>query len=111
MNIREKMIKFREEHLLTIKDMADRCGVSNDIIGMVEKGEVTHPTIVAKIAEGYGLTDLEAEELMPKNRRPHGPEYDPYKYVVEPPINISVKRKHDVYDDYIHETHTRKGQY
>lgn len=84
MNVREKMIKFREEHLLTIKDMADRCGVSNDIIGMVEKGEVTHPLLVAKIAEAYGLTDLEAEELMPKCRRQHDPEYNPTKYVIEP---------------------------
>lgn len=111
MNVREKMIKFREDHLLTIKDMSDRCGISNDIIGMVEKGDVTHPFLVAKIAEAYGLTDLEAEELMPKNRRPHDPEYDPDKYVFEPGLHISVKEKTDVYDAYVKETHTRKGQY
>ena len=57
---------------------------------MVERGHVTHPNIVKKLKKLYSLTELEAEELLPENRRKHGDCYDPDKYVHEVDRNISL---------------------
>lgn len=113
MDTRSKMLQFRKDHHLSIRDISDRIYVSSDLIGMVEKGEVTHPLIVQKLASAYGLSNLEAEQLMPKNHRPHDPEYDPLKYVVSPPTQISYKTVRTVYDDYISDKANMngKGQY
>lgn len=104
---REKMVEFREKYGLSIRQMAEICGTSSDILGMVEKGDVTHPKIVERIRKGYKLTDLEAEELLPINRRPHGGDYDPDRYVTEiDPTMTAIIPKQSVIDAYIMEHRT-----
>lgn len=80
-SVREKMIQFRQKRGYTRKEMAYLCDTSSDIIGMIENGDVTHPKIAERIGEVYGLSKEEIYELMPENRRPGSPEYDPDKYV------------------------------
>lgn len=95
----------------TYDAISKKIGVSRGLIGMVEHGDVTHPKIVAKLQEFYGLTDLEAEELLPKNRRPHDPEYEPDKYVAEvdrnpqPPI---MAPKQELVERYMTEHHSEQ---
>lgn len=54
---------------------------------ILEAGAVTTPKLVVRIAQEYGLTDLEAEELMPLHMRPHGGDYEPDRYVIKTPVN------------------------
>lgn len=81
MEVREKMRKWREEQNLTYKDLSNRSGVSSDLIGMVENGDVTHPLIAKQLQELYSLSDEETLMLMPKIHRPNDPEYEPDRYV------------------------------
>lgn len=81
MEVREKMRDYRKGLGLTVRQMARMCHISETLMGMVENGYVTHPKIAARIQEKYGLTDLEAEELVPVIHRPHGGGYDPERYV------------------------------
>lgn len=83
MTTREKMVKFRESKGLDIRDMAYRCRIGPRLMEILEEGGVTTPRLVPQIAEQYGLTELEAEDLMPEHMRPHGPDYDPDRYVVQ----------------------------
>lgn len=84
------MKKWRVDRQLSYKQVSELCGVRQVLIAMVENGEVTHPIIVEKLKKLYSLTDAEAEELLPKNRRPNDPEYEPDKYVV--PVNRGSDR-------------------
>lgn len=81
MTVREKMVYIRERRGLSKKQMAGYCGVSETLLGMVEGWAVTHPNAVRRIQVAYGLNNLEAEELLPMNRRPHGGDYDPDRFV------------------------------
>ena len=83
MDTREKMREWREAMHASYDMISKKIGVSSGPIGMVENGCVTHPKIVEKLQNFYGLTDIEAEELLPKNRRPNDPDYDPDRYVSE----------------------------
>lgn len=85
MTVREKMVAKRTGWGLTRKNLADEIGISQDLLGMVENGDVTHPNIVEKIKEAYELEDEEAELLLPINRRPNGGKYDPDQYVAQHP--------------------------
>ena len=76
------MIKFRTDNNLSYEFISQKTYVSPTLIKMVENGQVTHPDIVESLRRFYKLTKLEAEELLPKNRRKHDPEYDPDKYVI-----------------------------
>ena len=80
LNVREKMIKWREKNKVSIKDLSLQSGVSTDLLGMVERGHVTHPAIAKKIGRVYGLNEKETWELMPENHRPNSPRYDPDMY-------------------------------
>ena len=90
MNARERMKNYRCSFGLTIEEMAQCCGISGALLAMIEDGDVTHPNIVHKIQKVYNLSDLEAEELLPENRRPHGGKYDPDKYVLPIEQDISI---------------------
>ncbi len=85
------MIEFRLKNKLDYKGLSRLCGVSSSLIGMVEHGDVTHPNIVEKLKKLYSLTDEQAEELLPKHRRPHDPEYEPDKYVSEADKGVAVR--------------------
>lgn len=82
MTVREKMIDIRTRNGLSLTQLSKACGVSELLLGMVEGGNVTHPLIVSKIQKAYGLSDEEAEELMPENHRKSSDNYEPDKYVV-----------------------------
>lgn len=84
---RQKMIDYRNEHYITLEKMSRRVHVSEGLLGNIEDGWVTHPNIVERIQREYGLTDIEAEELLPENRRPSSPNYEPCRFVVEPNVN------------------------
>ena len=85
MGTREKMIKYRIDHNLPYDYISQKTGISVHLLTLIEDGYVTHPLIVNRIKDFYSLTDLEAEELLPKNRREHDSEYEPDKYVVPVP--------------------------
>lgn len=76
------MIKFRKDHNLPYDYISQKTGVSVHLLTMIEDGQVTHPLIVESLQKFYKLTKREAEELLPKNRRKHDPEYEPDKYVI-----------------------------
>lgn len=79
------MIKYRIDHNLSYDYISRKTGVSVHLLTMIEDGQVTHPSIVESIRQFYKLTKKEAEELLPKNRREHDPEYEPDKYVIPIP--------------------------
>ena len=84
MSAREKIKRDQHARYVTDdKNCALECGMSEVLFKMVKNGEVTHPNIARRIQKVFGLTDLEAEELMPENRRPHSPKYEPDKFVVK----------------------------
>ena len=39
MALRDKLISYRKEHLMTQKEMASRCGVTTATISMIETGK------------------------------------------------------------------------
>lgn len=96
MDVREKMIEWRKENHITLRMLSNRSGVSETLLSIVERGEVTHPKIVEKIQKVYKLTDSEAEELLPENYRKSSPKYDPNKFV---PLEVL-----DNYDNFIDTT-------
>lgn len=111
MSAREKMKKWREDRHLTCKQVSEICGVGNVLIAMIENGEVTHPKIVEKFKELYSLTDLEAEELLQKNRREHDIEYEPDKYVSPADRQIALKiepKRQSIYEEYRGERHSEE---
>lgn len=120
MTVRDKMREFRKERQLTLRIMSDRSGVSETLLGMVENGNVTHPKIVKQIQDAYQLSDLEAEELMPKNYRPRGGDYDPDRYK-PPELSFTDKvmpARKELIDVYIEEhqdkavrLHQKRGVY
>ena len=80
MDVREKMLKLRDENDISLQTMSNRTGVSAGLISMIEGGFVTHPDIARKLQDGYGLTDEETEMLMPEIHRKSSPNYEPDKY-------------------------------
>lgn len=103
------MKQWRETYGISYEYLSKLTGVSSGLICMVEHGDVTHPKIVTKLQEFFKLTDDEAEELLPKNRRPHDPEYEPDKYVAEvdrqPPY---MPPKQDLVERYMTEHHNEQ---
>lgn len=83
-DLRERMIAYRTQRRLSRYRMAERCKCSERLIFILEEeAGVTAPNIAKRVAKEYGLTELEAEELMPINRRPNGGDYDPDRYLHE----------------------------
>lgn len=93
MTAREKMRLYREAKLISEKDAAFDCGMSDILYRMVEGGHVTHPKFVENIKRYFHLTNLEAEELLPKNRRKHDPEYDPDRYVTKQDMRMNLRSR------------------
>ena len=81
-DVRLKIVEFREKMQLSVTQLAHMVDISTGLMQMIEEGEVTAPGIALRIGKVVGLTELETEELMPVNRRPHHPDYDPSKYVI-----------------------------
>lgn len=112
MNVREKMRDYRKRFGISLASMSKEIGVSEALIAMVETGDVTHPLIAKKFQNGYWLTDLETEELMPEIHRKSSPKYDPTKYV-EPEstvgYTVSPQQKYTEWEKYAH-ANTRKAQ-
>lgn len=109
MGARETMHYWRERMHASYQDISNMTGISPGLIGMVEHGDVTHPKIVEKIKDFFKLTDDEAEELLPKNRRPHDPEYDPDRYVALKDRNPEkIPPKKELVDTYINERHSEQ---
>lgn len=112
MTAREKMIQFRERYKIDFTYISNHTGVSPGLISMIERGHVSHPKIIDRIKEFYSLTDLEAEELLPENRRLHSPKYEPDKYVQIPMEGhrVSIVSSRDLYEAYIAERSRRKSK-
>lgn len=121
MDVREKMEAWRKDHGYSIEFLSKKSGISQSLLAMVEGGQVTHPSIAQRIGELYQLEAEEIYELMPKNRRPNDPEYDPDKYA--PPEDVGkkfgiVREKFDEVENYISDhqakakrNHQRRGSY
>ena len=107
MNARDKMVVWRDKRKASYESIAQKCGISIALLKMIEEGAVTHPLIVERIQKVYGLTDSEAEELLPINRQPNNPEYNPDKYVVLiDPRAMKVMPKQSVVEQYVTEANT-----
>lgn len=90
---------YRIRHNLTIHQLAVKCDIGPALMSYLEAGAVTHPKIVERLQKIFDLTDEQTEGLLPKNRRPHDPDYDPDRYV-DPKdfvnsIHIERKKKND----------------
>lgn len=81
MTARERIIATRKKMKVTQKGMAKLLHISQWLLDTIESGGVTHPNIVKRIQDMCGLTNRQAEELLPLCRRPHGGSYDPDRYV------------------------------
>lgn len=102
MSAREKMKEWRIVRSVTHKMISDSTGISEGLLKILEDGGVTHPSIVGIIQKFYGLTDSEAEELLPENRRPNGDKYDPDKYVTQiDPRAMKVMPKQSIVEQYV----------
>ena len=75
MDIRSRMIEFRNERQISLSTMAKKCDISETLLSIVESGGVTVPGIAKRIGECYELSELDIEELMPICRRPHSEFY------------------------------------
>lgn len=92
MDVRQKMVANRERMGLTVEDMSAKCHVSKRLLRLVEKGEVTVPGLALMIAKAYKITARQAEELMPINRRVHGGDYDPDRFVVKRSNTFAIRK-------------------
>ena len=107
MSARSRMLKWRERMNASYQDISKLTGISSGLIAMVERGHVTHPKIVEKIQNFYNLTDDEAEELLPRNRRPHDPGYEPDRYVaLKDRVPEKIPPKKELVDTYMNERHS-----
>lgn len=82
MTERTCMIEARKRLDVDLVAMARVCRCSWRLLELLEQDtrEVTVPGIAQRIADAYGLDAEQYELLLPVNRRPHSPEYDPDKY-------------------------------
>ncbi|WP_458459295.1 helix-turn-helix domain-containing protein [Pseudobutyrivibrio sp.] len=109
------MQNYRQRSGLSYKDISRKCGVSDHLIEGIEEGYilVTHPNIVKKLDSVYQFTEKQFEELLPENRRPSSPNYDPDKYV-QPILKkrgITIPKRpnkqRDEYAEYMHDLKKR----
>lgn len=91
-NPRDILREYREANNFTLRQMADYCGIGETLYSIIEHGGNTHPNIANKIGRLFDLTELQTEELMPENRRPHSPKYDPEKYVEHISLHPDLKK-------------------
>lgn len=94
----DKIIEFRKQTGIPLKDIARRSGVSASVICAVENGNVTHPKLAKKLQAYYGLTDEEYLELIPKNHREGEP--NRYKAVI-PKFNTAIAPRNKEIRTYI----------
>lgn len=60
--------------------MSIRTGISEALLDLIENGGVTHPDIARRFVEAYEFPEDCIEELIPRNYRKGGGEYDPDRY-------------------------------
>lgn len=110
MTTREKMVAWRKERKLDLEPVAYAIDISPGLLDMIETGDVTHPNIARRIQELMKFTDEETEELMPEIHRKSSDKYEPDKFAYREPddLDLSRKKKEDIYYHYLHE-HSLKG--
>lgn len=98
--IGQKMVDYRNDHNITVPQMSRKLGISGQLLDILERGGVTHPNIVKRIQKVYGFTDDEVIMLLPKNRRPGHPEFDPDHYVLQADEFMSklLPKKEEIFD-------------
>ena len=79
----QKIQKWQTRERLDNEKAAKKLGISEFLFSTIMDGGVTHPKIVEKIQKTVGLSELEAEELLPKHRRKHGGDYEPDRYQID----------------------------
>ena len=67
MDAREYIIKWRTEKKLSTDEVAKSLSISARLLEDVEGGGFTHPKIVVRMKEFFGLTDDEASQLVSPN--------------------------------------------
>ena len=56
----ERLRALRNEHVLTLRELADEAGVSKDTIWRLENGHSeAHPSTIRKLAEAFGVQPKE----------------------------------------------------
>ena len=56
----ERLKTLRNEHVLTLRELADEAGVSKDTIWRLENGRSeAHPTTIRKLAKAFGVQPRE----------------------------------------------------
>lgn len=102
---RDYMIAYRESKGMSIKEMAQKCQISEILLRKLEGDDtcVTHPNIVQRVAKAYKLTKAQRTAMLPPNHRP-GPNYNPdlYKEAPEDPrdFRIMPSEKRGFYGSY-----------
>lgn len=79
--LRKYMLDFRDRNHITRKKMAKKCGISETLLAIIERGGVTTPKLAHNVAKAYRIKGIMAEYLVPEHMRPHGPDYEPDRYV------------------------------
>lgn len=69
--MRQWLIDLREAKGVDRRKMAEKCECTYTMLLIMEENDaVTHPRIAARIADEYGITDVEKfNELIPRYRR------------------------------------------
>jgi hypothetical protein len=93
--------------------MARKCKISSGLLREVEDGWVTHPNIVIRIQRAYKLNDIDAESLLPMNRRMHGGDYEPDRYLMPCDIHeLKILPRQEEIEKYIVDHHnTQRRQH
>jgi transcriptional regulator with XRE-family HTH domain len=51
--------ELRQEHVLTLRELADKSGVSKDTINRIEHGHGAYPSTIRKLAKALGVEPRE----------------------------------------------------
>ena len=51
--------ELRQEHVLTLRELAEKSGVSKDTINRIEHGHGAYPSTIRKLAQAFGVEPRE----------------------------------------------------
>ncbi len=51
--------ELRQEHVLTLRELAEKSGVSKDTINRIEHGHGAYPSTIRKLAQTFGVEPRE----------------------------------------------------
>jgi transcriptional regulator with XRE-family HTH domain len=55
----QRVRELRQDHVLTLRELADKSGVSKDTINRIEHGHGAYPSTIRKLARALGVEPRE----------------------------------------------------